>query len=72
MLYKSGRLNLLQRLAWFSNQSLLLYGDHTLPIPVHLQAAYGQGNLTRGQMNRNKAMSEVRAIVEWLFGEIKT
>ena len=29
-------------------------------------------NLTRDQMNHNKAMSEVQATVEWLFGEVKT
>ena len=67
-------LNQLQGLAWFNNQSLFLYGDHGQPVHLHLhlQAPYRQRNVTRDQVNHDKAMSEVRAAVEWFFHELKT
>ena len=72
ILQESGLLIDLQRVAWFNQQPLCIYGDPAYPLQVHLQAPFRTGNLAPNQESFNKAMSEVRVAVEWLFGEIKT
>ena len=49
---------------------LCLYGDPAYPLGIHLQAPYRQNPLTPQMALFNKAMSEVRVAVEWLFGDI--
>ena len=36
------------------------------------KSVYRRENLTRDQTNHKKAMTKVRTIVEWPFGEIKS
>ena len=72
ILHQSGLLVDLQGAAWHNNQPLCIYGDPAYPLSVHLQTPYQGQNLTPNQKNYNKAMSQVRVTVEWLFGEIKT
>ena len=61
----------LQRLAWYNNQPLCIYGDPAHELTVHLQAPYREAQNNQDMINYNKAMSEVRVIVEWLFGNIR-
>ena len=49
---------------------MCVYGDPAYPLRIHLQAPYRQGRLTQQMEDYNKAMSEVRVSVEWLFGDI--
>ena len=49
---------------------MCVYGDPAYPLRIHLQAPYRQGRLTQQIEDYNKAMSEVRVSVEWLFGDI--
>ena len=51
-------------------QPMCVYGDPAYPLRIHLQAPYRQGRLTQQMEDYNKAMSEVRVSVEWLFGDI--
>ena len=68
MLYESGLLQDLAQVAWCNGQPLCLYGDPAYPLRVHLQAPYRTANVTPDQQAFNKAMSEQRVSVEWLFG----
>ena len=72
MLHESGLLNNLHSVVWHKNQPLCIYGDPAYPLAVYLQALFATRNLTPNQSNYNKAMSQVRIVVEGLFGEIKT
>ena len=65
----SSGLGELRRVAFFDGQPLCLYGDPAYPLGVHLQAPYKR-NLTPQMALFNKAMSEVRVSVEWIFGNI--
>ena len=71
MLHESGLLNGSRRFAWYNNQPLCIYGDPGYQLSVHLQAPYRQAQNNQHMINYNKAMSEVRVTVEWLFGNIK-
>ena len=68
MLNESGLLLQLQQKAWYNGEPLCIYGDPAYPLKVHLQAPYRTANLTANQQAFNKAMSEQRVSVEWLFG----
>ena len=72
MSHESGLLSNLQRsvLAWQS--ALCIYGDPAYPSSFHLQAPFSRQNLTPNPVNYNKAMSQTRVPVEWLFNEIET
>ena len=70
MLYESGLLPTLRRVAFHAQQPLCLYGDPAYPLGVHLQGAFKDRQLTPQMRNYNKAMSEVRVAVEWMFGNI--
>ena len=74
MLQEFGVLTHLQHMAWAHGESLCIYGysDPAYPLHVHLQAPYRNANMTPDQEEYNKAMSQVRIVVEWLIGEIKT
>ena len=61
----------LQRLAWYNNQPLCIYGDPAHELTVHLQAPYREAQNNQDMINYNKAMSEVRVTVESLFGNIR-
>ena len=39
---------------------------------IHFEAPYRQGNLTRDQINCDKAPSQARITDEWVLGEINT
>ena len=71
MLQQSGTLVELQGHAWYNGQALCIYGDPAYPLSVHIQTPHRAANLTPAQHNYNKAMSEVRVSVEWLFGDVK-
>ena len=49
---------------------MCVYGNPAYPLRIHRQAPYRQGRLTQQMEDYNKAMSEVRVSVEWLFGDI--
>ena len=51
---------------------MCVYDDPAYPLRIHLQAPHRQGRLTQQMEGYNKAMSEVRVPVEWLFGDIIT
>ena len=70
MLQQSGLLQDLRRVAFHDGQPLCLYGDPAYPLGIHLQAPYRQNPLTPQMALFNKAMSEVRVAVEWVFGDI--
>ena len=71
MLADSG---LLQELSQYSfapdGTPLCVYGDPAYPLRVHLQGPFKGANLTPAEQQFNKAMSQVRVSVEWLFGDI--
>ena len=70
MLAMSGLLPLLQQHSNSQNGSpLCIYGDSAYPLRNHLHAPL-KGNLTHIQKDYNKAMSQVRISVEWIFGDI--
>lgn len=70
MLYESGMLRELRRIAWINGEPLCVYGDPAYPLNPHLQTPFRAANLTPNMAQYNKAMSEVRVAVEWLFGDI--
>ena len=71
ILHDSNLLTELRRVAWANNgQPLCLYGDPAYPLNVHLQTPYRGAQLTNDMVRYNKAMSEVRVSVEWMFGNI--
>ena len=71
MLVDSG---LLQELSyyWFApdRTPLRVYGDPAYPLRFHLQGPFKGAHLTPAEQQFNKAMSQVRVSVEWLFGDI--
>ena len=71
MLADSG---LLQELSQYSfapdGTPLCVYGDPAYPLRVHLQGPFKGANLTPAEQQFNKAMSQVRVSVEWLFWDI--
>jgi len=72
MLADSGLLNDMGNFTYPpAGRPMCVYGDPAYPLRIHLQAPYRQGRLVTQQMeDYNKAMSEVRVFVEWLFGDI--
>ena len=71
MLVDSG---LLQELSHYSfapdGTPLCVYSDPAYLLRVHLQRPFKGGHLTAAEQQFNKAMSQVRVSVEWLFGVI--
>ena len=67
MLYESGLLNDLRRVAVYNGEPLCIYGDPAYPLEIHLQGPYRNPN-TPEKALYNEAMSGVRVAVEWLFG----
>ena len=68
-------LGLLQKLQLHSysptSEVLCLYGDSAYPHRVHLQHPFlTRDVLTENGQNFNRSMSQVRAAVEWVFGDI--
>ena len=65
--------SLLQKLQLHSfnpaGNPLCIYRDPAYPLRVHLQAPF-RGQLNQNQQDYNKAMSQVRTSVEWVFGDI--
>ena len=53
-------------------RSFCVYGDPAYPLRVQLQGPFRNAIVTPQMKNFNTAMSEVRASVEWLFGDIST
>ena len=71
MLKESGLLNILQRRAVTPTGAILcFYGDPAYPLRPHLMGPYRDNPLTPQMRAFNKAMSEVRVSLEWLFSEI--
>ena len=71
MLAESGLLNMLQQFANGPNgRPLCVYGDPAYPLRVHLQGGFKGARITQQEKDWNKAMSEVRVTVEWIFGDI--
>ena len=71
MIHESSLLNDLRRFPLYNNQPLGIYGDPPYQLSVHLQAPYRQAQNNQDMINYNKAISEVRGTVEWLFDNIK-
>ena len=70
MLVMSGLFPLLQMNSKKPNgDPLCIYGDPAYPLRNHLQGPF-KGNLNQIQKDYNKAMSQVRVSVEWVFGDI--
>ena len=57
---------------WDNNQLLCIYDDPAYLSSFHLQALFSRQNLTPNPVNYNKAMSQTRVLVEWLFNELET
>ena len=53
-----------------NGRPMCIYGDPAYPHRPQLQGPFKGNNLTPLQKQYNKAMSEVRASVEWVFGDI--
>ena len=71
MLKESGLLNILQRRAVTPTGDILcIYGDPAYPLRPHLMGLYRDHPLTPQMRSFNKAMSEARVSVEWLFSDI--
>ena len=71
MLKESGLLNILQRRAVTPTRDILcIYGDPAYPLRPHLMGLYRDNPLTPQMRSFNKAMSEARVSVEWLFSDI--
>ena len=71
MLFQTGLLQQLMVHAHYNANPLCIYGDPAYPLTIHLQSPFRGVNLTANQKAYNKAMSEWRVSVEWLFGNIK-
>ena len=72
MLYETGLLQQLQVNAHYNGNPLcIIYGDTAYPLSVHLQPPFRGANLTANQAAYNKAMSELRVSVEWVFVFVK-
>ena len=56
---------------WHNNQPLCIYGDPAYSSSFHLLASFSRQNLTPNPVNYNKAVSQIRVPVEWLFNEIE-
>ena len=56
---------------WHNNQPLCIYGDLAYSSSFHLLASFSRQNLTPNPVNYNKAVSQIRVPVEWLFNEIE-
>ena len=64
-------INILQRRAVTPTGDVLcIYGDPPYPLRPHLMGPYRDNPLTPQMREFNKAMSEVRVSVEWLFSDI--
>ena len=72
ILNETGLLTNLKRSAWYNNLPLCIYGDQAYPLFIHLLPPFSRQNLTPNPVNYNKAMSQARVSVEWLFNERKT
>ena len=73
MLRMSGLYQDLERHSWAPDGTpLCVYGDPAYPHRVHLQIGFKGARLTPAQERFNQSMSDVRATVEWSFGEITT
>ena len=71
MLKESGLLNILQRRAVTPTGAILcIYGDPAYPLRPHFMGPYRDNPLTPQMREFDKAMSEVRVSVEWLFSDI--
>lgn len=71
MLNMSGLLIKLQQYSVTSTGNILcIYGDPAYPLRPQLQAPFRNRSLTTMEENWNKAMSQVRIAVEWIFGDI--
>ena len=44
--------------------------DQAYPLRVHLQGPFCHGDIVQGMQDFNRSMSQTRASVEWLFGDI--
>jgi hypothetical protein len=64
MLYESGLLPNLQRVALYNNEPLCIYGDPAYPLGIHVQGPFKYRQLTPEMQAYNKGMSEVRVAVE--------
>ena len=53
-----------------NGRPMCIYGDPAYPHRPQHQGPFKDNNLTPLQKQYNKAMSEVRASVEWVFGDI--
>ena len=53
-----------------NGRPMCIYGDPAYPHRPQLQGPFKGNNLTPLQKQYNKAMSEVRASVEWVFGDL--
>jgi len=71
MLAMSGLLDKLQQHSFDPYGNILcIYGDPAYPLRPHLQAPFKGANISPNQALWNKAMSETRVAVEWIFGDI--
>ena len=71
MLKESGLLIILQRRAVTPTGDILcIYGDPAYPLRPHLMGPYRDNPPTPQMKAFNKAMSEARVSVEWLFSDI--
>lgn len=71
MLVESKLLRDLERNAFSpTGEPMCIYGDPAYPHRVNLQCPFRQRVLTPDMEAFNKAMSQVRVSVEWLFGDI--
>jgi len=70
MLVESKLLHDLERNAFSpTGEPMCIYGDPAYPYQVNLQCPFRQRVLTPDMEALNKAMSQVRVSVEWLFGD---
>ena len=70
MLVESKLLRDLERNAFSpTGEPMCIYGDPAYPYQVNLQCPFRQRVLTPDMEALNKAMSQVRVSVEWLFGD---
>ena len=53
-----------------NGQVLCLFGDPAYPMRRQLQSSFSGAYLSQQQREFNKSMSQVRVIVEWVFGDV--